>query len=131
MFLDTSGLMCLFDRRDTRHSNAIKHYDAAQRRLSHNYVLAEFVALALARGAHRLEALRFIEAMSNSPEIEVVWIDKGMHDRSMQLLRQRHERAWSLCDAVSFVLMTEKDLLEALTTDHNFEQAGFVRLLDQ
>ncbi len=131
MFLDTSGLMCLFDRRDTRHANAIRHYDAAHRRLSHNYVLAEFVALAVARGTHRLEALRFIEAISNSPEIEVVWIDRDLHDRSTRLLKERQERAWSLCDAVSFVLMSEKGLLEALTTDHNFEQAGFVRLIDQ
>jgi predicted nucleic acid-binding protein len=33
-------------------------------------------------------------------------------------------------DAVSFVLMRERQILEALTTDKHFVQEGFVRLLD-
>jgi predicted nucleic acid-binding protein len=48
----------------------------------------------------------------------------------MALLNQRNDKAWSLCDAVSFVMMKERGVAEALTTDHNFEQAGFIRLLD-
>ena len=51
MLLDTSGLMCLFDQRDVRHASAISHYESATRRLVHNYVFAEFVALAIARRA--------------------------------------------------------------------------------
>jgi predicted nucleic acid-binding protein len=32
-------------------------------------------------------------------------------------------------DCVSFVLMEQRGAADALTTDHHFEQAGFVRLL--
>ena len=39
-------------------------------------------------------------------------------------------RTYSLCDAVSFVLMQHYGITEALTTDHHFEQEGFVRLLE-
>jgi len=130
MLLDTSGLMCLFDRRDTRHANATKYYDSAPSRLSHNYVLAEFVGLAIARRAPRVEALSFIGAIGRSDEVEVVWVNEDLHDRALLFLSQRTDKAWSLCDAVSFVLMNERRAMEALTTDHNFEQAGFVRLLD-
>src|SRR5438046_6958593 len=70
MLLDTSGLMCLFDRRDLRHASANKHYDSATRRLVHNYVFAEFVALAIARRAPLADALRFIEAIHGSDEIK-------------------------------------------------------------
>jgi len=52
MLLDTSGLMCLFDRRDFRHREAQSFYDAATARLTHNYVLAEFVALSNAHVRH-------------------------------------------------------------------------------
>lgn len=131
MLLDTSGLMCLFDHRDIRHSNATKHYDSAHRRLSHNYVLAEFVALVIARRAPRVQALRFIDAIVRSDQIEVVWVDRDLHHRAMNLLNQRMDKAWSLGDAVSFVVMNDRGMTEALTTDHNFEQAGFVRLLDR
>ena len=129
MLLDTSGLMCLFDKGDSRHAEAIKQYNSARRRLTHNYVLAEFVALAIARRAPREEALRFVDALLNGDEIVIAWVDRDLHQRSMLLLNQRKDKSWSLCDAVSFVMMKEQRTQEALTTGHNFEQAGFVRLL--
>jgi hypothetical protein len=45
--------MCLFDLRDFRHADARTFYDTAPIRLTHNYVLAELVALTHARGAPR------------------------------------------------------------------------------
>lgn len=130
MLLDTSGLMCLLDKGDSRHAEATKQYNSARRRLTHNYVLAEFLALATARRTPRREALRFVDALLNSDEIVVVWVDRDLHERSMLLLNQRIDKSWSLCDAVSFVMMKEHLTSEALTTDHHFEQAGFIRLLD-
>jgi uncharacterized protein len=44
-------------------------------------------------------------------------------------LTLRPDKSYSLCDAVSFVLMHQRGLVEALTTDRHFEQAGFIRLL--
>ena len=131
MLLDTSGLMCLFDQRDNRHALATKQYESATRRLIHNYVFAEFVALVIARRAPLSEALRFIQAIHLSDEIEVVWVDRGLHEQAMRLLAEREDKRWTLCDAVSFGLMRGAKIGEALTTDHNFEQAGFIRLLDR
>ena len=34
-----------------------------------------------------------------------------------------------LTDCISFVLMSEEGIAEALTGDHHFEQAGFTALL--
>ena len=131
MFIDTSGLMCLFDARDHRHSSAVNYFDSTTARLTHNYVLAEFVALAIARRAPLAMALRFVDALSSNSEVEVTWISLELHQRAMQLLFDRSDKAWSLCDAVSFVLMNDRRITDALTTDSHFDQAGFVRLLDQ
>jgi predicted nucleic acid-binding protein len=73
--------------------------------------------------------LRFIDSIHHSNEIEVVWVDSGLHEQAMRLLAERVDKRWTLCDAVSFVLMSAHGIGEALTTDHDFEQAGFVRLL--
>jgi predicted nucleic acid-binding protein len=129
MLLDTSGLMCLFDRRERCHADAVSLFDAASRRLLHNYVLAEFVALTTARRTPRADALGFAAALTESSEIEVVWIDESLHREAIAFLSSRIDKEWSLCDAVSFILMRQRGETEALTTDRDFEQAGFVRLL--
>lgn len=129
MLLDTSGLLCLFDRRDFRHQDAVDFYNAAQVRLAHNYVLVEFVALAQARHAPRVKALAFIADLLDDPEVDVSWVDERLHRNELALLKGRLDKSWSLCDAVSFLLLRQRGLAEALTTDHHFEQAGFIKLL--
>lgn len=47
----------------------------------------------------------------------------------MNLLFARQDKSYSLCDAVSFVVMRQRNITKALTTDHHFEQEGFQRLL--
>jgi hypothetical protein len=47
----------------------------------------------------------------------------------MEFMRSRPDKDWSLTDCISFVVMTEAGMKEALTGDHNVEQAGFAALL--
>jgi predicted nucleic acid-binding protein len=131
MLLDTSGLMCLFDLRDYRHAEARSLYDNAPVRLTHSHVLAELVALASARRAPRAAALNFVADLQDDSDIEVVWVGESLHRQALRLLRSRQDKDWSLCDAVSMLLMQQHGLTDALTTDHHFEQAGFRRLLPQ
>jgi predicted nucleic acid-binding protein len=131
MLLDTSGLLCCFDVTDVRHVRAVDAYSSASVRLTHNYVLAEFVALAHARSMPRAASLVFAADVLSDSEIEVVWVDPPLHDEAMRLLQSQHDKSYSLCDAVSFALMHQRNLIEALTTDGHFDQAGFQRLLPQ
>jgi predicted nucleic acid-binding protein len=129
MLLDTSGLFCLHHRDEPQHKEACELYENAINRITHSYVLAEFVALTKARGLKREAVLSFAFDIIDSFEIEVVWIEEIYHRQGLLLLQKRLDKSYSLCDAVSFVLMRERKINEALTTDHHFEQEGFVRLL--
>jgi uncharacterized protein len=129
MFLDTSGLLCLHNRAEPLHRDARTLYQAARMRVTHSYVLAEFVALAQARRLPRMAALTFVSDLVENTDIETVWVDEVLHREAMALLRARPDKTYSLCDAVSFVLMRQRHVTEALTTDHHFEQEGFQRLL--
>ncbi len=129
MILDTSGLLCCLDRRELRHSEAVALFRAASIRLTHDYVLAELVALAYARGLDRARTLEFITDLLGSPDVEVVWVDETLHRAALSFLGSRLDKGYSLCDAVSFLLMRHSRLSDALTTDRHFEQEGFVRLL--
>lgn len=129
MLLDTSGLLCFHHRSEPYHIEAAGHFSTASRRLTHNYVLAEFVPLAERRHLPRSPALGFLNKIQKNPTVSIVYVDARLHDEAMNLLGRRLDKNWSLCDAVSFVLMKTHGIDEALTTDHHFEQAGFVRLL--
>jgi len=129
MFLDTSGLLCYFNANESRHAVAAKTYDEARRRVFHNYVLAEFVALAHVRRLPRQDSLAFTAALTQDTEVEMHWVDPPLHAEAMQLLETQLDKTYSLCDAVSFVLMRQLKITDALTTDRHFEQAGFRRLL--
>lgn len=129
MLLDTSGLLCFFDATDWRHADASAFFQSADVRLTHSYVLAEFVPLCQARGLNRIKTLEFVDALMKNPLIEIVWINQRLHQNAFALLQNRIDKSYSLCDAVSFVLMRERQIIEALTTDKHFEQEGFVKLL--
>jgi len=47
----------------------------------------------------------------------------------LALFCSRLDKEWGLIDCVSFIVMQERGLTNALTTDEHFEQAGFRALL--
>ena len=129
MLLDTSGLYCYLDKNDPRHDDAVSLLHSARMRLTHNYVVAELVALCNARGFDRLGTLDFVTELLQNASITFVWVEEHDHRAALDLLRVRRDKEYSLCDAVSFLLMRRHKLTDALTTDHHFEQEGFIRLL--
>jgi predicted nucleic acid-binding protein len=70
-----------------------------------------------------------INDLRNDPLVEVVVVDSELFQRALTLFGQRNDKDWGLTDCISFVLMQERGLTEALTTDSHFSQAGFRRLL--
>jgi uncharacterized protein len=129
MLLDTSGLLCLFYSSQPLHAKACEAYRHSVKRLTHSYVLAEYVALATARKLSRETTLNLMSLLLEDNTIEITWVNRSLHLEALAFLHQRMDKSYSLCDAVSFVLMRNNKLQEALTTDHHFEQEGFTRLL--
>ncbi len=130
MLIDTSGLFSYLHVREANHGEAVRKMAEAPFRLTHNYVIAELVALAVVRGFAREPLLDFLADLEREDVgIEFVFIGPKLHSDAVELLRRRPDKTWSLCDAASFMLMAERGIHEALTTDHHFEQAGFARLL--
>jgi uncharacterized protein len=130
MLIDTSGFFALYSEKDKNHSAANERFEQARLRITTNYILAEYVALALVRSLPRQDVLAFSEEILFDEAVEIVWVSQPQHTQAVELLQQRSDKTYSLCDAVSFVLMRERRILEALTTDKHFVQEGFVRLLD-
>lgn len=91
--------------------------------------IAELVALLSGRSRiPRQQIFAFIDTLKTAPHVQIVHIDTGLDAQAWALLKARPDKEWSLVDASSFVIMTTYGMTEALTTDHHFTQAGFVRL---
>jgi len=82
-----------------------------------------------ARRFPRKLVLDFITDLLADPDIKFVWVDELLHRAAVKLLTLRLDKTYSLCDSVSFVIMRQRQITEALTTDKHFEQEGFIRLL--
>ena len=61
--------------------------------------------------------------------VEIVPTSEELYQRAFQLYQSRADKEWGLTDCVSFVVMQDRGLSDALTTDKHFEQAGFRALL--
>src|SRR6476469_9610980 len=104
MLLDTAGLLSYLDAADARHGDAVALMGRAPQRLTHNYILAELVALGHARRVNRQLILGFVAELADDPDIDVRWITEADHRAAVALLQARPDKAYSLRDAVSFVL---------------------------
>ncbi len=134
LFADTSGWGNLADTSQSFHRLAAGIYRTARQQgyqvITTNYVIAELVA-PLTSPLHipRSTIVSFVEGLKNSPYVELVHVDAALDGEAWHLLRSRQDKDWSLVDCASFVLMQRRGIIEALTSDHHYEQAGFVRLL--
>lgn len=129
MLLDTSGLFCLLNHREPHHALAVEAYRKAKVRVTHGYVLAELVALGDARRLPAENVVSYLQDLLANPDIEVIWPDELLTAQALILLSSRLGAGYSLCDAVSFVVMRTRKFTDALTTDAHFQHEGFQQLL--
>jgi predicted nucleic acid-binding protein len=132
--VDTSGWASFFVRNEPFHTLAkrlVRRWQArGVRVVTTNYILVELVALFTSpMRIPRLLQISHIDTIRSAPWAEVVHVDPALDADAWALLKTRQDKEWSLVDCVSFVVMQQRGVREALTTDHHFEQAGFVRLL--
>lgn len=133
LFVDTSGWVLLLYPSEPLHASAASVAQAAvtvqkRRLVTTNYVLAELVPLLARYRFARPRVIAAIQKVRTDPNTEIVHVDETTDDEAWRLLEGRQDKDWSLVDASSFVVMRRYGMGEALTTDHHFEQAGFVRV---
>lgn len=131
-FLDAAYLIALASTTDQHHAAAVKIASALATRPSRlittRAVLLE-IGNALSKPNLRLIGSGLLKDFENDPEVEIVPLDDALYHRGFELFESRFGKAWSLTDCISFVVMGERGLTGALTSDQHFEQAGFAAML--
>jgi predicted nucleic acid-binding protein len=125
VFADTFALIAWLNPRDDAHARVTAYLDAFTGRLvTTEWVLME-LADALSAPTARSTTVAFLQAVRTDTLFDVIGYDPTMYRAGFDLFAARADKAWSLTDCISFAVMTDRGLSEALTADHHFEQAGF------
>lgn len=125
VFADAFFWIALLNRHDEYHEKARLYLeDFRGTILTTQWVLAE-VADAMASSAVRGSIQLFFEELAANQAITILDATPDLFLRGINLYHERPDKTWSLTDCISFVVMTDHGLSEALTGDHHFAQAGF------
>ena len=129
LFADTSFYVAALSARVVNHNRARELGQGFRGRVcTTEYVLLE-VATFFCAAANRAVFLELLRSLENDPATKVIPASAELWRRGIDLFAARMDKDWSLTDCISFEVMKEHDIVEALTADHHFEQAGFVALL--
>jgi len=124
-FADTFALIAWLNPRDDAHEPVAAYLDGFTGRLvTTEWVLME-LADALSAPEARATVVAFLRAVRADPLFDIVGYSPAVYQAGFDLFAARPDKAWTLTDCISFGVMSERGLSEALTADHHFEQAGF------
>lgn len=132
VFVDTSYAIALASPKDQYHARAealADQLEQSRARLVITRAVLLEIGSALARQRFRRAAVELLDSLENDPSVEIVPLSEPLYARALQLYRDRLDKEWSLTDCVSFIVMQDRGLTEALTTDDHYRQAGFRALL--
>ena len=129
IFADTFFYVALVSRNDANHSKAVE----LSRQLIGPIVTTAWVLTeigdALAAPRQRPVFRLLLDSLLADSRVSIVPPSKQLFDLGVDLYDSRPDKEWSLTDCISFTVMQQMKLREALTGDHHFEQAGFRALL--
>jgi uncharacterized protein len=132
VFLDSSYAIALAAITDEHHEKAVElaaQLDQARTRLITTRAVLLEIGNALAKHRYRSAAGELLSSLESDPNVEIMSLTDELYREALLLFRGRQDKEWGLTDCASFVVMQTRNLIEALTADVHFRQAGFQVLL--
>ena len=129
IFADSVYFFALLNARDTIHQRAAEFAaKSANPLVTTAWVITE-VADGLCDRMTRESVVRLCDILQSSADVAIIPPSSELFQQGLERYRQRPDKNWSLTDCISFLVMEQRGLTEALTADHHFKQAGFTTLL--
>lgn len=132
IFLDAAYAIALSSQKDKFHRRAIQLAEQLEKSniklVTTRAVLLE-IGNALSRQRYRAASVQLLVALETDPTVEIVPLTDQLYVRALKLYRDRPDKEWGLVDCISFIVMQDHGISDALTTDNHFQQAGFHVLL--
>ena len=129
VFADSFYFFTLVNPNDPAHAKAVaflKSFTGAM--VTTGWIVAE-LADGWAKSSQRGFFSAVLAKIRANPNARIEPCTDALLYEGVNLYSQRSDKEWSLTDCISFVVMQNEGITEALTGDRHFEQAGFAALL--
>lgn len=127
VFLDTGYVLALELANDQNHPSAALHWQGIRNALpplvTTSYVFDEVVTFFNSRGYHS-KAVEVGNRLLRSPSVQLVHVDEALFQAGWAYFQQHQDKAYSLTDCISFVVMRKLGIGRAFAFDRHFVQAG-------
>ena len=134
IFLDTSYAIALSSSKDRFHAKAVEiagQIRTAKTKLITTRPVMLEIGNALSGLRFRVAAVDLLTALEADPKVGIVPLTESLYQQAFDLFKARDDKTWGLVDCISFVVMHERNISDALTADDHFHQAGFTVLLHE
>jgi predicted nucleic acid-binding protein len=131
VFIDTSGFFAQWDSNDPAHEGAKTWLKANRGKfiaVTTEWVIGETCTLLMARRVPHLIG-PFLDQLAASRALRSINPDTEILDETKRFLRRHADQGYSFVDCLSFCVMKNYGVVNALTTDLHFRKAGFQPLL--
>lgn len=132
IFVDTVAWIALINKRDQLHEQAKTVMNQLREEKS-KLVTTEFILLevanALSKPPLRDCAVVYIDGLRRLRTVQIISASTELFQTGWLLYSDRPDKEWSLTDCISFEIMRREEIIKAFTSDHHFEQTGFVKLM--
>lgn len=124
VFADTSFYVALLNPNDRFHQASRVQTQA----ITGPFITTEWVLLELAnylsKAHNRRLFVALLDDLKSDGRVMIVPSSPEVFEQGVTSYRNRPDKDWSLTDCISFVVMEQNRVRDALTVDHHFEQAG-------
>jgi predicted nucleic acid-binding protein len=132
IFVDTSALIALGNKKDQFHLQAMKAFKqlvlAKTNFITTNAIIFELTN-AFSAVQYKPVAIKQCDMINNSKNWTLITIDEELTKKGMSQFKQMDDKDWSLVDCISMIIAEEIGITKIFSNDHHFEQAGFTILL--
>jgi len=131
VFFDTSGFLAVIDQLDRVHQDAVawtRTRAGRMRPVTTEWIIGETCTLLITRKRHHVVP-QFLDYIERSSALLSINPDDALLRAAKLMMRRQADQGFSFVDCVSFCLMTERKIVEALSSDALFRKAGFSPVL--
>ncbi len=131
LFLDTSGLLSVFDISDGHHSECSEFWtnlftQTIYEPIVSDYILDEVSTRVRTRVSHAkaLEVLNTLLQLVERKRMSLIWVDQIYFNEARSIFELYDDQVFSFTDCTSFAICQRNSIQDAFALDHDFNIFG-------